>query len=124
MGKHRIQGISDEFIPAIVDLAQLDAVLAVSAGDSILMARKLTAQPGLGVGISSGCNLLAAVAAQEALGGDAVVVTVFASDNKKYLIADLLRSEPVKPDYGYSHLEFTGIRVLPRSCRTCGELAG
>ena len=26
-GKHRIQGISDEFIPAIIDLTRLDSVL-------------------------------------------------------------------------------------------------
>jgi cysteine synthase len=119
MGKHRIQGISDEFIPAIVDLSQLDPVIAVSDGDSILMAQKLAAQLGLGVGISSGCNFLAAVCVQEALGGDAVVVTVFADDNKKYLTTDLLRKEPVKPGYVSLDLELTGIRVLARNCRTC-----
>src|SRR5512142_9672 len=41
VGKHRIQGISDEFIPAVVDLAQLDRVVAVSDGDAILMAQAL-----------------------------------------------------------------------------------
>jgi cysteine synthase A len=120
VGKHRIQGISDEFIPAIVDLTHLDPVIAVSDGDSILMAQKLAGQLGLGVGISSGCNFLAAVAAQEALGGDAVVVTVFADDNKKYLTTDLMRPEPVKSDYLSPGLQLTGIRVLPRNCRTCG----
>ncbi|MGA2150128.1 MAG: PLP-dependent cysteine synthase family protein [Bryobacteraceae bacterium] len=120
VGKHRIQGISDEFIPAIVDLTHLDSVIAVSDGDSILMAQKLAAQLGLGVGISSGCNFLAAVMAQEALGGDAVVVTVFADDNKKYLTTDLMRPEPVKSDYRSPGLQLTGIRVLPRHCRTCG----
>ena len=59
VGKHRIQGISDEFIPAIVDLAELDEVLAVADGDAILMAQKLAARMGLAVGISSGCNFLA-----------------------------------------------------------------
>jgi cysteine synthase A len=122
VGKHRIQGVSDEFIPAIIDLTQLDAVLAVSDGDSILMAQKLAAQLGLGVGISSGCNFLAAVCAQEALGTDAVVVTVFADDNKKYLTTDLLRHEPVKPEYVSPELQLTGIRVLPRHCRACDGL--
>jgi len=121
VGKHRIQGISDEFIPAIVNLAQLDPVIAVSDGDSILMAQKLAARLGLGVGISSGCNFLAAALVQEALGGDAVVVTVFADDNKKYLTTDLLREEPVKPDYLSPELELTGIHVLPRNCKMCGQ---
>ncbi|HUI53816.1 MAG TPA: PLP-dependent cysteine synthase family protein [Bryobacteraceae bacterium] len=121
VGKHRIQGISDEFIPAIVNLAQLDPVIAVSDGDSILMAQKLAARLGLGVGISSGCNFLAAALVQEALGGDAVVVTVFADDNKKYLTTDLLREEPVKPDYLSHELELTGIHVLARKCKMRGQ---
>ena len=50
-------GVSDEFIPQIVDLAELDRVLMVSDGDSILMAQKLAARLGLGLGISSGLQL-------------------------------------------------------------------
>ncbi len=38
VGSHRIQGISDEFIPAIVKLDEMDPVIKVSDGDSILMA--------------------------------------------------------------------------------------
>jgi len=123
-GKHRVQGITDEFIPAIVDLTQLDEIIAVSDGDSILMAQKLAARLGLGVGISSGLNFLAAVRAQEMLGEDAVVVTVFADDNKKYLSTDLLREEPVLPDFLSPEIQLTGIRALPRNCRMCGLKRG
>jgi cysteine synthase len=119
VGRHRIQGISDEFVPAIVDLSQLDRVIAVSDGDSILMAQKLACQLGLGVGISSGCNFLAAVMAQEEMGPDTVVVTVFADDNKKYLTTDLLRTERSKSEYLTPQVQLTGIGVLPRSCRMC-----
>ena len=113
VGSHRIQGISDEFIPAIIDLKELDAPLAVSDGDSILMAQNLAGCLGLGVGISSGCNFLAAVKAQEKLGRDAVVVTVFADDNKKYLSTGLLQPEPVRTGYLTPEIELTGIQVLP-----------
>ncbi len=99
VGKHRIQGISDEFIPDIVKLDQLDEVVSVDDGDAILMAQKLAARLGLGVGISSGANLLAAIKLQEQMGGDAVVVTLFPDDNKKYLSTDLMRKEPVKPAF-------------------------
>ena len=119
VGRHRIQGISDEFIPAIVDLAELDAVIPVSDGDSILMAQKLARDLGLGVGISSGCNFLAAARLQEELGPRAVVVTVFADDNKKYLTTDLLRDEPARPGYLAPDICLTGIQVLPRHCRMC-----
>ena len=114
IGSHRIQGISDDFIPSIVQLNELDEVLSSSDGDSILMAQKLACQLGLGLGISSGCNFLAALRAQEALGPDATVVTVFCDDNKKYLSTALLREEPVKPGYLSPEIELTGLRSFPR----------
>ena len=119
VGSHRIQGISDEFIPAIVDIAALDHPIAISDGDSILMAQSLAACLGLGVGISSGCNLLAAIQAQDllapTLGPNPVVVTVFADDNKKYLSTGLLQHEPVRPNYMTPEIQLTGLRVIPAS---------
>ena len=56
-------------------LNQLDEVVAVDDGDAILMAQALAAQFGLGVGISSGANLLGAIKLQEQTGGGEVVVT-------------------------------------------------
>jgi len=41
VGQHRIQGISDEFIPALVKLDELEPVIEASDGDSIIMAQKL-----------------------------------------------------------------------------------
>jgi cysteine synthase len=122
VGKHRIQGISDEFIPAIVDLAALDDVIAISDGDSILMAQKLAAKLGLAVGVSSGCNFLAAVTVQEELGGEAVVVTVFPDDNKKYLSTDLLREEPSKEGYVAPGIELLGLETYQRDCAFCKDI--
>jgi cysteine synthase A len=119
VGKHRIQGISDEFIPAIVDLDYLDEVVAVSDGDAILMAQKLAGELGLAVGISSGANFLGALKRLEAMGGDAVVATVFADDNKKYLSTDLLRREPAGLDFLTPHVKLLGFRALKRVCHTC-----
>jgi cysteine synthase len=112
-GNHRIQGISDEFVPAIVDLAQLDAPIAISDGDSILMAQKLAATLGLAVGISSGCNFLAALTVQNLLGHDAIAVTIFCDDNKKYLSTGLLREEPLLPHYLSPDVVLENFRVLP-----------
>lgn len=121
VGKHRIQGISDEFIPAIVKLDQLDDILAVDDGDAILMAQKL-ADRGLGVGISSGANFLAALQAQDRLGRDAVVVTVFSDSNKKYLSTDLMKEEPVKADFLSPQLELLGIGQAIRVCEVCVQV--
>jgi len=99
VGKHRIQGISDEFIPAIVRLGELDEIVDVADGDSILMAQALCRDLGLAVGISSGANVLGAIQRAAARGPDAVVVTVLADSNKKYLSTDLCREEPVHAEY-------------------------
>ncbi len=119
IGKHRIEGISDEFIPPILNLKGLDEVVSVDDGDSILMAQKLAEQLGLGVGISSGANLLGALKVQEEMGKDAVVVTVFPDSNKKYLSTDLLRKEPVKDDFLTPHIELMEVRAFKRVCHTC-----
>jgi len=123
VGRHRIQGISDEFVPAIVDFAALDDVIPVSDGDSILMAQMLASRLGLAVGISSGCNFLAGVLAQQRLGPDAVVVTVFADDNKKYLSTDLMREEPVRPGHLAPGIELLGLTTVRRVCSFCDKPA-
>ena len=118
VGQHRIQGISDEFIPAIVKLNELDHIVSVSDGDAILMAQKL-AQHGLAVGISSGANLLGALKVQDELDPTAAVTTVFADSNKKYLSTDLLRTEGTKPEYLSPHIEVTGFKAFMRVCTFC-----
>jgi cysteine synthase A len=121
IGQHRIQGISDEFVPAILQLDDLEPVVDVHDGDSILMAQKLASELGLAVGISSGANFLAAVKVQDELGSDAVVATVFADDNKKYLSTDLLRDEPVKSHYMTPEITLTEFRTTRRVCNACTD---
>jgi cysteine synthase len=117
-GLHRIQGISDDFIPAIVKLDQLDAVVDAADGDGILMAQKL-AQIGLAVGISSGANLIGALKIQNAMGAKATVVTVFSDSNKKYFSTDLLKTEPIRDGYLSPDVELTGFRAFKRACSLC-----
>jgi cysteine synthase A len=119
VGKHRIQGISDEFIPAIVDLTALDEVVAVDDGDAICMSQMLASALGLAVGISSGANFLGALMAQQQLGPRAVVVTLFPDSNKKYLSTDLTREEPVRPEFLSPRVTLRGFRAMPRHCDFC-----
>ncbi len=118
-GRHRIEGISDEFIPPIVKLDALDPVVDVCDGDAILMAQRLARELGLAVGISSGANFIAALKVQEELDPDAVVVTVFPDDNKKYLSTDLLREEPAKSDHLAPETELLSFGAHKRVCHTC-----
>jgi cysteine synthase len=119
VGSHRIQGISDEFIPAIVKLNELNEVIAVDDGDAIIMAQKLARELGIAVGISSGANFLGALLKLEELGSDATVVTVFSDDNKKYLSTDLMKKEPAKKDFLSNDVKLNSFLALKRNCITC-----
>jgi cysteine synthase A len=122
VGAHRIQGIGGEFIPPILNLSKLDAVVSVHDGDAILMAQKLGRQLGLGVGISSGANFAAALAVQNRLGAGGVVATVFPDSSSKYLGGDLGRPEPVREGYLSTDVQFTGFYAMPRVCGVCMEM--
>jgi cysteine synthase A len=117
VGRHRIQGISDEFVPPIVRLSELDPVVDVRDGDAILAAQRLAAELGLGVGISSGANLLGALQVGRALGPASAVATVFPDSNKKYLSTDLLGVEPAREGDLAPRVRFEGLRVHPRAGR-------
>ena len=119
VGRHRIQGISDEFIPPVLDLSQLDEIVAAHDGDAILLAQRLASELGLGVGISSGANLAGAIELQNQMGDAAVVVTVFPDSNKKYLTTDLVREEPVREGYVSADVELLAFEALPRVCSAC-----
>ena len=87
ISQHKIEGIGDDFVPDLLDKEKIDEIILVNDDDAINMSRKLAKELGLGVGISSGANLIAAV--ELAYKIDKNIVTVFADDNKKYLSTDL-----------------------------------
>ena len=86
---HKIEGIGDDFVPELVDRNDIDDIILVNDDDAINMTRMLSKELGLGVGISSGANLIASALWQNKNNGN--VITVFADDNKKYLTTDLVK---------------------------------
>ena len=112
VGRHRIQGISDEFVPSILHLDELDRIVDAHDGDSILMAQSMARRLGLAVGISSGANVIGAIQLAKELGPEAVVVTVLPDSNKKYLSTDLCRVEPVREGYWTPRVELESFRAL------------
>ena len=116
-GQHRVQGLSDEFIPAILNLSELDDVIGVNDGDAIMMAQKLHRDFGLGVGISSGINLVAAIRLAlrqppESDGTRKAVATIFADCNRKYLSTDLVREEPYRDCYLTPKIELLDMQTI------------
>jgi cysteine synthase A len=60
-GTHGIEGIGDGFVPENLDLSLLSGVITTTTAESIEMARWLARGEGIFCGISSGCNVAAAI---------------------------------------------------------------
>jgi cysteine synthase len=119
VGRHRIQGISDEFVPSLVKLGEIGRILDVWDGDAIVMSQRLANELGVAVGISSGANLLGALEIAHEQGAGACVATVFCDDNKKYLSTDLCSDEETKDHYRCKDVELLGFNVIPPSPERC-----
>lgn len=86
IGNHQIEGIGDDFIPKLVDMNLINEIITIDDEDAINMSRILAKNFGLGVGISSGANLIGATLAEK---NNQNIVTIFADDLKKYLTTNL-----------------------------------
>lgn len=110
ISSHKIEGIGDDFIPALVDKTIIDKILLINDDDAINMSRKLSRNLGLGVGISSGANLLGCIILQQSL--KKPVATVFADDNKKYLSTDLSKGIDINPKFISNQVELLDYEVI------------
>ncbi|MDP2602638.1 MAG: cysteine synthase A [Deltaproteobacteria bacterium] len=92
-GYHKIQGIGAGFIPAVLNRQILDEIITVSDEEATLQTRRLAAEEGLLVGISSGAACAAALRVAKTMGKGQVVVTIFADKGEHYLSTDLFNGK-------------------------------
>ena len=78
--------------------------------DSINMTKKLANELGLGVGISSGANLIESILLNEKI--DKPVVTIFADDNKKYFSTDLFKEVRPKDEWISSKIKLIDYNII------------
>ena len=85
-GPHPIQGIGAGFVPAILNTGIYDAVTRVTNDDAMNIARRLAAEEGLLVGISSGAAVWAALQeAKEPANAGKLIVVIIPSFGERYL---------------------------------------
>ncbi|HEU5319299.1 MAG TPA: cysteine synthase family protein [Methylomirabilota bacterium] len=60
-GPHGIEGIGDGFIPDNLHVGLLSGVITTTTAESVAAARRLAAEEGIFAGISTGCNVAAAL---------------------------------------------------------------
>ncbi len=110
VGSHKIEGIGDDFIPSIVDLDIIDDVYLIHDEDAINMSRMLARDLGLGVGISSGANMLGAILGEQKVGGN--IVTVFPDDQKKYLSTKLVEQVEYNEKFLSSQIKLIDYEII------------
>ena len=110
LDQHKIEGIGDDFIPDLIDKNKIDKILLINDYDAINMSRKLSRELGIGVGISSGANLLGGILLENDIDGN--IVTIFPDDNKKYLSTELTNDIDLNPNFISNQIELLNVEFI------------
>lgn len=94
----------------ILDQHKIDKIILINDYDAINMSRKLSRKLGIGVGISSGANLLGGILLGDDIDGN--IVTIFPDDNKKYLSTELVNNIDLNPDFISNQIELLNIEFI------------
>jgi cysteine synthase A len=88
-GPHGIEGIGDGFVPRNLDVSQLTGVITTTTEESVAAARALARDEGLFCGISSGCNVAAAIKLARRHPELGPIVTILNDTGQRYFTTPL-----------------------------------
>jgi cysteine synthase A len=88
-GHHGIEGIGDGFVPRNLDVGQLTGVITTTTEESVDTARALAALEGIFCGISSGCNVAAALKLARYHPELPSIVTIICDTGQRYFTTPL-----------------------------------
>ncbi|MFU2205318.1 cysteine synthase A [Streptococcus pluranimalium] len=92
-GPHKIQGISAGFIPDTLDTNAYDQIIRVTSEHALETGRKVGAQEGFLVGISSGAAIFAAIEKAKELGKGKTVLAILPDNGERYLSTALYNTQ-------------------------------
>jgi cysteine synthase len=91
-GAHHVEGTGVGFVPPLLTPEEYDEARGIDETEARAMARRLAREAGIVTGVSSGMNVVGALALARELGEGKRVVTVAVDSGLKYLAGDLYRS--------------------------------
>ena len=86
---HKVQGWTPDFVPAVLNREVADQVLGVSDEEAIATARRLAAEEGIFVGISSGATVAAALKVAADAPQGSVLLAVLPDTGERYFSTPL-----------------------------------
>jgi cysteine synthase A len=88
-GHHGIEGIGDGFVPRNLDVSILTGIITTTTEESVDVARRLAREEGIFCGISSGCNVAAALKLARRHPELATIVTPINDTGQRYFTTPL-----------------------------------
>ncbi|NLU50319.1 MAG: PLP-dependent cysteine synthase family protein [Syntrophomonadaceae bacterium] len=122
IGQHKVQGIADGLIPEILDFRYIDGIIQVPSHEALAMAKDLASKEGIFCGISSGCNVAAAVKAARKFPDARCIVTVVNDNGLRYFSTELcgvprtqppLNREYKVPEQDWERIKSFNLTVIP-----------
>lgn len=83
-GGHAIEGIGDGFVPRNLDVSMLTGIVTTTSQEAIEMAKNLALKEGVFCGISSGCNIAAAIKLAKRFPEAKNIVTMINDTGQRY----------------------------------------
>lgn len=88
-GTHKIEGIGDGFVPRNLHLKMINGVVTTTSEEALDMARRLSTTEGIFCGISSGCNVAAALKIARKHPKLSGIVTMINDTGQRYFSTEL-----------------------------------
>jgi cysteine synthase A len=88
-GHHGIEGIGDGFVPRNLDVSILTGIITTTTEESVDIARRLAREEGIFCGISSGCNVAAALKLARTHPDLGTIVTIINDTGQRYFTTPL-----------------------------------